>query len=317
MTEHVHVRPTVFISHDNRDSKIAESFAHLLEDATANVIGTFRSSDKTGKDGIPFGDDWFQRVLEGIDRASDVVCLLTPNSCERPWVIFEAAYAMGRHDKRVYGLVLGMDVSRVTNGSPFARFQNCTDDPVHLASLITDIASRVEHCSPTSRVLDGAVATFQNVVSNVQKRLRRTFGPRHPRKVHHVSLPVRDLARSVLFYRSDVGLKRIPRKRLKFKVPGAWFEVPDGQQLHLIENPKGTYRQSDTIDYNDCHFALRVPDLSAAYDRLSKQYVTRVNEDIAFHRYPHFYVLDPDRHVIEVNADNLGDKTLFRQYYKV
>src|SRR5437763_1215256 len=122
--ERGHDRPTVFISHDSRDARVAESFAQLLEDATANVVGTFRSSDRTGKHGIPFGEDWYQCLIDGIDCASDVVCLLTPNSYERPWVIFEAAYAMGRHDKRVYGLVLGMNMSRVANGTPFARFQN-------------------------------------------------------------------------------------------------------------------------------------------------------------------------------------------------
>lgn len=315
MSEAQDDRPTVFISHDSRDWKLAESFAHLIEDATANVIGSFRSSDRSGKRGIPFGEDWYARVLDGVDRASDVVCLLTPNSYARPWVIFEAGYAMGRHDKRVYGLVVGMDLNRVASGGPFARFNICTDDPKKLAGLISQIASRVEHCNPTERVLEQAIGAFTSVVRRAQRRLHQAFSDRHPRRVHHVSLPVTQLGRSASFYLKDIGLRRVPRPKLNFKIPGAWFELPEGQQLHLIENAAGTYRKTPIIDYNDCHFAVRVPDLSAAYDRLSRTHTTAVNEDITFKRYPHFYVLDPDNHIVEVNADRVSDRTLFRQFY--
>lgn len=304
-------RPTVFISHDSRDSHIAESFAHLIEDATANLVTTFRTSDKTGKKGILSSEDWYERVTTGIDRSGDVVCILTPNSYERPWVLFEAGYAMSRHDKRVHGLVLGMDMEQVIKSSPFARFHNCTDDPVALAALIQQLAHRVKHCDPAPHILDNAVRNFLGVVKKVQHRLRQRFSPRHPRKIHHVSLPVRSLRRSIRFYRSEVGLKQIARPRLSFKVPGAWFELPDGQQLHLIQNRNGTFRQTAAVDYNDCHFAIRVPDLSAAYKRLSAKHITDQNKDITFKRYPHFYVLDPDLHVIEVNADGVSDQTLF------
>lgn len=41
--------PLVFISHDSRDSDLAEAFDHLLTDASGGVIQTFRSFISFGR----------------------------------------------------------------------------------------------------------------------------------------------------------------------------------------------------------------------------------------------------------------------------
>jgi hypothetical protein len=41
--------PLVFISHDARDSELAEAFGKLLKSVSAGMIKTFRSSDKKGQ----------------------------------------------------------------------------------------------------------------------------------------------------------------------------------------------------------------------------------------------------------------------------
>ena len=80
-----------------------------------------------------------------------------------------------------------------------------------------------------------------------------------PDSLHHVSIPVRDLEKSVEFYRQL--LMSEPVERPPFPFPGAWFRLPDGRELHLVENPQGTYRPENAeIDPRDCHFALRVND---------------------------------------------------------
>ncbi len=74
--------------------------------------------------------------------------------------------------------------------------------------------------------------------------------------LHHVSLPVRDVARSVGFYRDVLGLTQIPRPDFDFK--GAWFALGTDQQLHLIQDEGSTFRDGKGLDGRDIHFAIRV-----------------------------------------------------------
>ncbi|NUS71002.1 MAG: glyoxalase [Ensifer adhaerens] len=139
--------------------------------------------------------------------------------------------------------------------------------------------------------------------------------------LHHVSLPVRDLDASKRFYTEVLSLREITRPDFPFA--GAWFQVAAGQ-LHLIarapgvdlrdaNRPEPTYRLQKGIDTRDIHFALRVKSFSAALKHLDdsgyrenaegnlKLQVNRPSQ----HRgagFPQIYVLDPDGHVIEINA---------------
>jgi catechol 2,3-dioxygenase-like lactoylglutathione lyase family enzyme len=213
-------------------------------------------------------------------------------------------------DKHVYGLVLGLPMESMNHG-PFGLFQNCRGDAAAIGNLIRQLANRVPHCNPASHVVDSEIQTFLRAVMEVEPS---AIDPAVPRLLHHVSLPVRNLGISAAFYGDDVGLAiNHERNKLRFGRAGAWFNISSEQQLHLIENPSGTYRESDNIDYNDCHFAVRVPDLSAAYIRLSEKRPTAMNTEIAFTRYPHFYVLDPDNHIVEVNADTMSDQAVFKK----
>src|ERR1700760_749321 len=82
--------PLVFISHDTRDAELAAEFSTLLKSASAGALKSFRSSDKKGTQGIEYGLDWYPAIMDKIDEASDVVCLLTQRSVERPWILYEA-----------------------------------------------------------------------------------------------------------------------------------------------------------------------------------------------------------------------------------
>jgi hypothetical protein len=59
----------------------------------AGTIETFLSSDK--KEGIDFGVEWYKHLMTKLQSTSDVVCLFTECSLERPWILFEAGVAKG------------------------------------------------------------------------------------------------------------------------------------------------------------------------------------------------------------------------------
>ncbi len=130
--------------------------------------------------------------------------------------------------------------------------------------------------------------------------------------IHHVSLNVRDLERSRAFYREVLELPEITRPPFSF--PGAWFAVGGSQHLHLIVHADATFRGEKGIDTRDNHFAVRVRSFREALNFLrdrgyredSPDEMTRlIVQPHAVAGFPQIYILDPDRHVIEINAELL------------
>ncbi|WP_331376141.1 DUF4440 domain-containing protein [Sinorhizobium chiapasense] len=135
--------------------------------------------------------------------------------------------------------------------------------------------------------------------------------------LHHVSLPVSNLEQSRRFYRDVVGLRE--RDRPAFDFDGAWFQFGAGQ-LHLIvhkDRPSPpTFRAGKPVDSRDIHFALRVRSFretlgylqSLGYSEKAENELLRLRvSEQATAGFPQIYILDPDHHVIELNAERLDD----------
>ncbi|HXK01706.1 MAG TPA: VOC family protein [Verrucomicrobiae bacterium] len=128
--------------------------------------------------------------------------------------------------------------------------------------------------------------------------------------IHHVALTVTDLERSRRFYREVLGLGEIARPPFNF--PGAWFQLGAAQQLHLIVHTHPTFRTGKPLDSRDVHFAVRVKDywktvaflrgLGYREDAPAGDLMSLIVNPRATAGFPQMYIMDPDRHVIEINA---------------
>jgi hypothetical protein len=158
--------PLVFISHDSRDADLAEAFSKLLKSVSAGMLKSFRSSDKKGTEGIEFGDEWYKILMSKLDKASDVVCLLTERSLDRPWILYEAGVAKGKLGTPVHGIALGVPLSRVSAG-PFYQFQNSDDSKESLAKLVLQLCRRIANLEPDQDVVSAQVQAFKATVADV------------------------------------------------------------------------------------------------------------------------------------------------------
>jgi catechol 2,3-dioxygenase-like lactoylglutathione lyase family enzyme len=129
--------------------------------------------------------------------------------------------------------------------------------------------------------------------------------------LHHVAVPVSDLERSKAFYTDVLGLKEIPRPPFSFD--GAWYEVGN-RQLHLIVTKDPTFRRGKGVESRDGHVALRVKSFRLALEYLESKGYRPGNEDTLHSMrvnisgppgFPQMHILDPDRNLIEINAESV------------
>ncbi|MCX4585062.1 hypothetical protein [Streptomyces sp. NBC_01481] len=158
--------PLVFISHDSRDANVAEAFSRLLNSVTAGLLKSFRSSDRRGSQGFEYGVEWFPELMRQIGDASDVVCLLTERSLDRPWILYEAGVAKGKISATVHGLALGVPLKKASTG-PFAQFQNCGDDVESITKLIIQLVKRLPNADPDREMVEVQVKSFKERVDEL------------------------------------------------------------------------------------------------------------------------------------------------------
>jgi catechol 2,3-dioxygenase-like lactoylglutathione lyase family enzyme len=84
----------------------------------------------------------------------------------------------------------------------------------------------------------------------------------------HAGLLVSDLARARVFYESVLQLTRYP-SRPELPYPGAWYDLGNGQQLHLMQlpNPDAASVRPEHGG-RDRHIALGVSNMEALKSRL-------------------------------------------------
>lgn len=230
--------PLVFISHDNRDAKLAEAFSGLLKSVSAGVLKSFWSSDKKGNQGIEYGIEWYSEIIKNIQYASDVVCPLTQRSVNRPWILFEAGVAKGTLETPILGVALGISLKDASSG-PFAQFQNCADDEESLTKLVFQLVDRIPNSEPDEETIKFQVGKFKNTIAEILTNDNSTND-------NEISdLPNRDNSSAKLFEEIKVMFQDLPSRitnnmhpENKNRKKGRFHPMMVGEMLHMSENLK-------------------------------------------------------------------------------
>jgi glyoxylase I family protein len=130
--------------------------------------------------------------------------------------------------------------------------------------------------------------------------------------LHHLSIVVADLQRSIDFYSTVLGLQRLTRP--PFKSMGAWFGT-EQLQLHLNEKPNAKFAEKPVFDPTSFHFALRVKHFDQTKIELNEKGFlesfardnpkTMIVDRDGIAGFPQLFIFDPDYNMVEINARNL------------
>jgi len=114
---------------------------------------------------------------------------------------------------------------------------------------------------------------------------------------HHAGLLVTDLERACRFYEEVLGLRVLRRPDLDFG--GCWYDLGDGQQLHLlcVEVMPGHHEPAR----RDRHLALAVDDLEAS-EAFLRERGYEVGRGSGRGGQPQLFIRDPDGNAIELRA---------------
>jgi glyoxylase I family protein len=112
---------------------------------------------------------------------------------------------------------------------------------------------------------------------------------------HHAGFLVTDVERAAAFYENVLGLKPIARPELDF--PGKWYDLQNGQQLHLM----GVSEMPTHADppRHDRHIALSAPDLEAT-ERQLRELGLEVSYGSGRGGVKQLFIRDPDGNTIEL-----------------
>lgn len=165
--------PMFFISHDTKDFLIAEQFSKLLSNASTGIIESFRSSDNKTTQGVDYGVMWFSEIIKKLNESSGVICILTQNSINKPWILFEAGIFMGKSGPPIHAVALGISLKE-TSETPFAQFQICPEDVDSLSKLVTNLVKRIPYTKPSDEIIKFHVKQFLDAIQpSLKKQVER------------------------------------------------------------------------------------------------------------------------------------------------
>jgi hypothetical protein len=133
---------TIFISHAEADKKIVADFCELLD----NILPHFEYKIfcSSGIGSIGCGDDNHKEIHTNLNLTNNVFCLLTENSYDRPWVMYEIGYIKGKSSKKkLMPIAMNDEVLSQISGYPYSRFSIYKCDEESLSEIIIQLLNNL------------------------------------------------------------------------------------------------------------------------------------------------------------------------------
>jgi TIR domain len=132
----------VFVSHDGKDTWVARQIAREIRAA-----GAYPFLDEAE---VGVGDDFEERILEFLDKADELLVLLTPWALDRPYVWAELGVAWGRRIP-IVGVLYGMTAAdlQARPGMPIFLKRRDLIDINAIEQYFEELARRAEGGEPT------------------------------------------------------------------------------------------------------------------------------------------------------------------------
>jgi tetratricopeptide (TPR) repeat protein len=90
----------VLISHAHSERSLAEAWKTLLETVSLGAVEPWYSSDTQPDGGMQIGEEWREQLRQRIGESDFVIALLSPQTRDRPWILWECGVANGAAQER-------------------------------------------------------------------------------------------------------------------------------------------------------------------------------------------------------------------------
>jgi TIR domain len=163
-------KPYVFISHNEEDAGLARAFSDLLKTSSHSMIETFYFTDRGGRQGIPFGLEWFPALTKELSKATHFVCLLTENSINKPWILYEVGIVKGKlDDNNIIGLAVGIPRDKAFIG-PFQLINFALATEKELENIVLKIFLTISGPEPDRETIRNKIAKFIDNKDDILKK---------------------------------------------------------------------------------------------------------------------------------------------------
>jgi hypothetical protein len=220
----------IFISHASTERELAEAWRELLTGILPGVQ-VFYSSQTDPQGGIGAGR-WRDAILHQLRAADRTLVLLTPQSVDSPWVLFEYGYARGLgRDDMIFPVLFWIDVSDVP--SPVQDLQVFRGDrPDELSDLVGRIIMGLP-AGPVPKPKKGLIEAY---AKGLEASRARWIDPLLFRRSFHNDVAARQLE-------GDWFVKWTVRSRtgeaaLSIDVVRA-IPTPSGTRFRMVSRPSG------------------------------------------------------------------------------
>lgn len=110
----------IMISHNSKDKFLVKIIKDIILNIAPNTIKVWYSSDSEDEGGLDIGN-WYNQVIEKLNNADLLIVLLTQNSINSNWVLFETGYMSHKANNSVVPLCIGVNLDTIK--SPMSYFQ--------------------------------------------------------------------------------------------------------------------------------------------------------------------------------------------------